>query len=87
LLAGPHKLSLMSILCIGDKNVQYAKPREVTTQCCNCLPGSETLFPVAKRLALECHQNTYETESEQWCFNAKWNFLSATVYNLTSVLR
>ena len=42
--------SLMSILeySIDDKNVRKATYDEITSQCCNCLPGSETLSPATK---------------------------------------
>ena len=40
----------MSILedSVDDKNVRKATYDEITTQCCNCLPGSETLSPAEK---------------------------------------
>ena len=61
--------TLLSILedSINDKNVC-----KDTRNNCSVLPGSEMLSPVAKHLALKCHQNTYKMETEWLHLNAKW---------------
>jgi len=44
----------------------YARTHELTIQRCDCLPGSETLSPVAKRLTFEHQQNRNVTERYEY---------------------